>query len=248
MILLVSKTKNFIFSSIQSQLEQLHHEIVQVGYNLEEIKKYIDKMHLLLINGEQAEIDGVVYLKDAAIERNVPIFVIGDVNELAQVSGVVSEQYIAKKFLRPVNVRDIVECVDQFLRMDEVKFKKKILVVDDSGAMLRSVKSWLEGKYQVILANSGTMAIKYLAMDHPDLILLDYEMPVCDGRQVLEMIRSESEFASVPVFFLTGKNDRESVLSVSPLKPEGYLLKTMEPERIVQIIDEFFQKQKGSLL
>ncbi|MBQ7925769.1 MAG: response regulator [Lachnospiraceae bacterium] len=248
MILLVSKTKNFIFSSIQSQLEQLHHEIVQVGYNLEEIKKYIDKMHLLLINGEQAEIDGVVYLKDAAIERNVPIFVIGDVNELAQVSGVVSEQYIVKKFLRPVNVRDIVECVDRFLGMDEVKFKKKILVVDDSGAMLRSVKSWLEGKYQVILANSGTMAIKYLAMDHPDLILLDYEMPVCDGRQVLEMIRSESEFASVPVFFLTGKNDRESVLSVSPLKPEGYLLKTMEPERIVQIIDEFFQKQKGSLL
>ena len=67
--------------------------------------------------------------------------------------------------------------------------KKRILVVDDSGAMLRSVKGWLEDKYQVVLANSGTMAIKYLAIRKPDLILLDYEMPICDGKQVLEMIR-----------------------------------------------------------
>ncbi|MBQ7934061.1 MAG: response regulator [Lachnospiraceae bacterium] len=192
--------------------------------------------------------DGLVYLKDVAIERSVPIFVIGDVNELASVTGYISEQFIAKKFLRPVNVKDIVECVDRFLSEDEAKVRKKILVVDDSGAVLRSVKGWLEDKYQVILANSGTMAIKYLAMNHPDLILLDYEMPVCDGRQVLEMIRSEAEFSSVPVFFLTGKNDRESVLSVSALKPEGYLLKTMEPAKIVQIIDEFFEKQKGTLL
>ena len=121
--------------------------------------------------------------------------------------------------------------------------KKKILVVDDSGAMLRNVKSWLEDRYQVILANSGAMAIKYLATNHPDLILLDYEMPVCDGKQVLEMIRSEMEFSDVPVFFLTGKNDKESVLSVSSLKPQGYLLKTMEPEKIVAIIDDYFEKQ-----
>lgn len=51
------------------------------------------------------------------------------------------------------------EYVDEFGKHN----KKKILVVDDSGAMLCNVKSWLENKYQVILANSGAMAIKYLA-------------------------------------------------------------------------------------
>ena len=126
------------------------------------------------------------------------------------------------------------------------KKKKKILVVDDSGIMLRNIKRWLEDKYQVILANSGAMAIKYLAMNRPDLILLDYEMPVCDGKQVLEMIRAESEFSNIPVIFLTGKNDRESVLSVSALKPEGYLLKSMPPAQIVQTIDDFFEKRKGN--
>ena len=50
---------------------------------------------------------------------------------------------------------------------------------------------------------------------------------------------------NVPVIFLTSKNDRETVLKVSALKPEGYLLKTMEPAQIVQTIDDFFEKRKG---
>lgn len=93
----------------------------------------------------------------------------------------------------------------------------------------------------------GAMAIKYLAMSHPDLVLLDYEMPICDGRQVLEMIRAEAEFSDVPVIFLTGKNDRESVMKATALKPEGYLLKSMEPAQIVHAIDEFFEKKKWTV-
>ena len=120
-------------------------------------------------------------------------------------------------------------------------------MVDDSGTALRSIKGWLEGHYQVSLANSGVMAIKYLATNRPDLILLDYEMPVCDGKQVLEMIRSESDFSNIPVIFLTNKNDRESVLNVSSLKPDGYLLKTMEPGLILDSINNFFGKKKWDM-
>jgi len=91
------------------------------------------------------------------------------------------------------------------------------------------------------------MAIKYLAMNRPDLILLDYEMPICDGRQVLEMIRSESDFSDVSVIFLTSKNDRESVLKVSALRPDGYLLKSMDPKDIIKAIDDFFEKKKWTM-
>ena len=111
--------------------------------------------------------------------------------------------------------------------------------------MLRSVKEWLGEKYQVALANSGAMAIKYLTLNRPDLVLLDYEMPVVDGKQVLEMMRTEAEFFTIPVIFLTGKSDKESVMKVMGFKPEGYLLKTMPPEEIVKNIDEFFLKRKG---
>ena len=115
-------------------------------------------------------------------------------------------------------------------------------MVDDSGAVLRSVKGWLEDKYQVILANSGAMAIKFLATNRPDLVLLDYEMPVVDGRQVLEMMRTEMEFSDIPVIFLTSKNDKESILKVMELKPEGYILKSTPPKQILEEIDHFFEK------
>ena len=65
-------------------------------------------------------------------------------------------------------------------------------------------------------------------------------MPICDGSQVLEMIRAESDF-------LTGKNDKESVMKVTALRPEGYLLKSMESEQIIKAIDDFFEKKKWTI-
>lgn len=245
-ILIVSHTKSFIMSSLATQLELQKHHVFHAEDTPNEIGKIKEEIHLAVLNAEEVDMEGLIYMKDKAIEEDIPIYVIGDVNELKEVRSAIPEQFIKKEFLRPINVKDIVEVTDNYLKKEAGNLKKKILVVDDSGAMLRNVKEWLQDKYQVIVANSGAMAIKYLAMNRPDLILLDYEMPICDGRQVLEMIRAESEFSDIPVIFLTGKNDRESVMSVTALKPEGYLLKSMPPEQIVQTIDDFFEKRKGN--
>ena len=246
-VLIVSHTKTFMMSSLASQLEMQKHTVFQALDTPSDIGKVKEEICLLLLNAEEMDMEGLIYLKDRAIEDNIPIFVIGDINELNEAKRVLPEQFIKKEFLRPINLKDIAEVADKYIKQEGSNLKKKILVVDDSGAMLRNVKEWLQDKYQVIVANSGAMAIKYLAMNRPDLILLDYEMPVCDGKQVLEMIRAESEFSNIPVIFLTGKNDRESVLSVSALKPEGYLLKSMPPAQIVQTIDDFFEKRKGNI-
>jgi len=188
---------------------------------------------------------GLTYLKDKALEDDIPIFVTGDPQELVEIQKDIPLHLIQKEFPRPINVNEVAEAIDSYLATFGKQNKKKILVVDDSGAMLRNVKGWLEDKYQVILANSGAMAIKYLSTNRPDLVLLDYEMPIVDGRQVLGMIRSESEFSDIPVIFLTSKGDKESVMQVMDLKPDGYLLKTMPPEQIKQSIDTFFQRKKA---
>ena len=120
--------------------------------------------------------------------------------------------------------------------------KKKILVVDDSEMMQQLMKKLLGIEYQISLANSGLSTIRAITLDRPDLILLDYEMPVCDGAQVLEMIRSESDFANIPVIFLTGRSDKETISKLVPLKPKGYLLKSLKPVEIKKNIDEYFEK------
>ena len=175
----------------------------------------------------------------------MPIFVSGDPQELLEIQKDIPLHLIQKEFPRPINVNEVAEAIDSYLKIFGKQNKKKILVVDDSGAMLRNVKGWLDDKYQVILANSGAMAIKYLSTNRPDLVLLDYEMPIVDGKQVLGMIRSETEFSDIPVIFLTSKGDKESVMQVMDLKPDGYLLKTMPPEQIKKSVDTFFEKKKA---
>lgn len=122
--------------------------------------------------------------------------------------------------------------------------KRKLLVVDDSEFLRMAMKELLGKEYEITEANSGLSAIRCITLDRPDLVLLDYEMPVCDGRQVLEMIRSEKEIADIPVMFVTSKVDKESVQKVISLKPVGYLLKTLSPEKIKKEIDNYFKKKK----
>lgn len=116
--------------------------------------------------------------------------------------------------------------------------RRTVLVVDDDSTMLRSLKAMLEEKYQVMLANSGMKALTSIGKTRPDVILLDYEMPVCDGRQTLEMIRSDEEMADIPVIFLTGVNDKEQIQAVLGLRPAGYLLKPPVPARLIESIEK----------
>ena len=135
--------------------------------------------------------------------------------------------------------------LDEFRsQMEKNANKKKVLVVDDALVARQSMKELLQEDYHVILADSGFSAIRNIVLGRPDLILLDYEMPICDGRQVLEMIRSNSDIADIPVIFLTGRGDAESVRKVMSLKPDGYMLKTMKPDDIKKNIDLFFEKTK----
>ena len=120
--------------------------------------------------------------------------------------------------------------------------KQKILVVDDSATIRQGMKQMLEKEYLVSVAESGVAAIRAITLNPPDLVLLDYEMPVCDGRQTLEMLRSEEAFANIPVIFLTGRRDPESMIKVMPLNPSGYLLKNSKPGDIKKEIDTFMQK------
>lgn len=146
-----------------------------------------------------------------------------------------------------INHENAMDMVSQYLLKENKEWeeqKKRILVVDDSDFLRQAMVKLLAKDYNVIEAASSVAAIQSIVLNRPDLVLLDYEMPVCDGRQTLEMIRSEKTIASIPVIFLTGRGDRESVKKVMALKPEGYLLKTMPEEDIKKAIDGFFAKRK----
>ena len=158
---------------------------------------------------------------------------------------VIAPHLLKANVATPIGAENAMDEVERYLsqrREEEAVHKHKILVVDDSLTIRESIKRLLEPDYEVAMADSGVAAIRTITLNRPDLVLLDYEMPVCDGRQTLEMLRSDPVFADLPVIFLTGRRDTDSMIKVMPLKPAGYLIKQSKPEEIKQEIDNFFAK------
>lgn len=116
--------------------------------------------------------------------------------------------------------------------------RKKIMLVDDSGIYLRMMKGLLDEEYDVIMATSGLKAISMVHEKHPDLILLDYEMPLFDGRETMVKIRQAEDIKDIPIVFVTAVNEKEHIKAVLSLKPAGYLLKPIDKDRLFKTIKE----------
>ena len=154
-----------------------------------------------------------------------------------------SRRPIKKGAVAPIRMDNAMEEVGKYLLQREDRQKPKVLVVDDSATVRQGIQKLLDEEYDVTLARSGTAALRCMILDKPKLVLLDYEMPVCDGQQVLEMMRSEEALADIPIIFLTGRGDPETVKKLLALKPDGYLLKYLKPAQIKQKIDEYFKRE-----
>ena len=126
-----------------------------------------------------------------------------------------------------------------------INAKPTILVVDDNAMTLRSMKGLLEDDYNVMVANSGSKAFKMMERGVPNLILLDYEMPEMDGRQVMQTIKSNPMFFNIPVIFLTGVNDREHISAALALRPAGYLLKPVAKAKLLATIESTLGTASG---
>ncbi len=249
-ILLISDKESFMTKAIMDNLRGSGFDVTFGLPYVKELSNAVKCDIVLLYLGDFIDKarEGLIYLKDTVIENESRLFIVGSDDEISDVRKLIPDMVITGVFSRPLNVKDLVSAMNQTSDLiDKEGEKKRILVVDDDPVMLRTIKGWLEGTYQVTMVNSGMNAITYLAKNRPDLILLDYEMPVITGAKVLEMIRSEVSTASIPVIFLTSKGDKESVMEVVKLKPEGYLLKTMTPGEILETLKNFFEKQKSKI-
>jgi len=153
----------------------------------------------------------------------------------------------------PIQAENVLSEVEKYLNqreeeetLEEQNPKRKILVVDDSQTIRQGMKNLLDPDYEVTLAESGAAAIRTITLNRPDLVLLDYEMPVCNGKQTLEMLRSEQSFTDIPVIFLTGQDDPGIVKTLLSLRPAGYLLKYLKPQELKKKIDAFFSNTQAA--
>lgn len=148
---------------------------------------------------------------------------------------------------RPVEMNELNAAIEKALTVNQGKTHgTRILIVDDDPDYAKMVRGWIKEFYRVDVVTAGMQAITFLLKaaesDPVDMILLDYEMPVVDGPQVLQMLRQEPATAHIPVVFLTGVGTRESVARVMALHPDGYILKSTTRDDLIAFLDSKLKK------
>lgn len=108
--------------------------------------------------------------------------------------------------------------------------------MDDDYRILKIVKDYLHDKYDIATAPNGILARRFLKTKTTDLILLDYQMPDEDGPAVLSLLRKDPLTMFIPVIFLTGVTDRQKIAKALVLKPQGYLLKPIDRNKLLEMI------------
>ena len=114
--------------------------------------------------------------------------------------------------------------------------KARILVIEDDAFSRDALARLLMGEgYEAQSASDGESGIEKARAMHPDVIILDLNLPGIDGHQVIEMIRGDGPLKSVPILVVTGDEDKAAREAVE-LGADGYLTKPVEFDDLIQAI------------
>ncbi len=250
-ILIIGNNLNFMAQAMMRILTNNGYEVNTCSLSEHEIAGKSDNAGILILYLDNMPFtDQGVFDYISSISSNRIVCAIGKPNEYNALYKVYSKNNVNIEMPHPANVMILVDQLrrertknDQMVNAEK---KHKILLVDDDSTFLEVSSGWLKkyGKYDVAIVNSGTHAIDYLDKFEPELILLDYEMPDMDGPTVLSKLRQNERTKNIPVYFLTGKSDRESIMRVMAMRPNGYLLKTLDQQQLVSRVNDFFISQQ----
>ncbi|RMH65708.1 MAG: type II/IV secretion system protein [Calditrichaeota bacterium] len=124
--------------------------------------------------------------------------------------------------------------------------KIKILITDDAPQTRMLVSKIIEKTtpWEVMEAEDGEKALEVIAVNKPDLIVLDIMMPNMDGYELLQELKSNPEYEHIPVLIFTALKTPKSEQKVYELGADGFLVKPIEPARLVEQIKKALDRRR----
>ena len=125
--------------------------------------------------------------------------------------------------------------------------KERILAVDDDPKLLELIRLFLDKtkRFEVRLENRSAQALAAAQQFHPDLIILDVDMPGKDGGEVARQLKADPVTARTPILFLTSlvspreAGDSETISGGMP-----FLAKPVNPTALIAVVDRLLQRRK----
>ena len=238
-----------VVKGIENKLKEKGYHLDIISEDFELIRKFAPSTSLFIvylpgdIRGDIKKTKDLSDICGMVAESGKKMIVIGDYQQRDDLHESVYQLKDSQWIDRPVDLEKLSTIVEKMTMPEEEGSsggKKRILIVDDDPSYAKMVREWIKEVYRVDIVTAGMQAISFLLKvkegEQVDLILLDYEMPVVDGPQVLQMLRQEPATSNIPVIFLTGNGTKEAVARVMELKPDGYILKSTTRENLMKYL------------
>jgi DNA-binding response OmpR family regulator len=237
-----------VAKGLEKKLQEQGNTVSSVVGNVNQIDQYMDSADLFILNlpgkitDDTEELKALKQLCKKMDTSGKKMIMVGEKEVYQDLIGIFKAAGNFEWVFRPVQMQELEIAIDKAFtgKPKPEGARKRILIVDDDPDYAKMVREWISEKYKVDIVTAGMKAIAFLLKvpedEGVDLILLDYEMPIADGPQVLQMLRQEPATAHIPVVFLTGVGTREGVARVMELKPDGYILKSTTRDDLLQFL------------
>lgn len=121
----------------------------------------------------------------------------------------------------------------------------KILIAEDDRVTQRIYQAALpEALCQNKIVGDGEEALRVYDEWRPDVVLLDFSMPHCNGYQVLKTIREERQDKSTVIIMVTGQSDKGSIVACAKLGVQGYIVKPFVNKELAPKIVKIYRDSK----
>ena len=113
----------------------------------------------------------------------------------------------------------------------------RIMIVEDDRSQALFAESILrKNGMQAIAVGEASLVLDKLDEFHPDLILMDLNMPVCDGMELTALIREREAYISTPIVFLSGEGDTEKHFAALSIGGDDFLTKPIAPRHLIAAV------------
>ena len=121
---------------------------------------------------------------------------------------------------------------------------KKVLVVDDEIHIVHVVAIKLRNNgYDVISAGNGANALKLVQEEKPDIVVTDFQMPVMNGLELIENLRSDASTENIPVVLLTARGFAIDDEQKQKLRVSAILSKPFSPKELLRSIEDILYQK-----
>ncbi|MCL2819759.1 MAG: response regulator [Oscillospiraceae bacterium] len=244
---------------LETDMKLIIRRIERTGYPTELIASFIANLMTLSIKLQRAQYygDEIVHIKNVEdftdIAHTLTSFItLLDEGDYTEAHNIISAMnvfddetlFVFDKLLSSIVTKeyDVARITASDFKKKHVKILQqhagsnhsvKVLAVDDMPESLSFISNVLKNHFKIFRITNGKTALKFLRSQKVNLIILDIDMPDMKGYDVAKEIRKISEYAEVPIIFLSGNSTREYVMKAKEAGGCDYIIKPTNYETLM---------------